>query len=77
MKFRLSMLLLIASLPTSMTAYGQERVSSQTTGIAPDRFMGGITRDATVHAPATRREPASRARTYKAAKSIRDICRGC
>jgi hypothetical protein len=75
-KVRLPMLL-VASLMAPIAAYAQVGVSSQTTRIAPDRFMGGISKGATVQTPAAPSEPARRMRAYNVGKSIRDICRGC
>jgi hypothetical protein len=76
MTVRLPILILFSCSAMSVTADGQVS-RHETTGIAPDRFMGGIAKAETVQAPAARSDSATLTKTHKAAKTIKDICRGC
>jgi hypothetical protein len=58
-----------------IVAYGQGVATSQTTGIAPDRFMGGVNREADVRTAASPRNSTGGVRTHKTKRD--GHCRGC
>jgi Spy/CpxP family protein refolding chaperone len=73
-----SLTFLLIALMVPAAALGQNASSSQTTGIAPDRFMGGVTKRMTEQESAGHiAAPPVRAQVDKAAKGVKDVCRRC